>query len=74
MRDVKEWELLVMVVGKVVIAVMLAAAVVYSMVKGIPISDEMLRWLFLVLAGCMGISAVVSGKGWLSVRKRGRGG
>jgi len=74
MREVKEWELLVMAVGKVVVAVVLAGAVAYSMVKGVPISDEMLRWLFLILAGCVGISARVSGREWLSVRGRRRGG
>jgi len=74
MRDVKEWELLVMAVGKVVIAVMLAGAVAYSVVKGVPISDAMLKWLFLIVSGCVGISAGVSGMEWFSVRGRRRGG
>lgn len=74
MRNAKEWELLVMAVGKMVIGMILAGAVGYSVVKGVPISDEVLRWMFLIVAGCLGISAGQSGVAWFSVRRKRRGG
>lgn len=74
MRSEKEAELLVTAVGKIVVAVVLVGAVAFSMMKGVPISDEVLSWTFLIVAGCVGASARMSGSEWLSARRARRGG